>query len=80
MTALPPSPPHGRREHPPLPPAMGPGAAPPPPPVVITAAPPPPPHHLVDNPNWPANNEARTIFIIGLPEDVKKREIQNLLR
>ncbi|KAE8658891.1 hypothetical protein F3Y22_tig00116965pilonHSYRG00115 [Hibiscus syriacus] len=43
--------------------------APPPPP----SAPPPPPgpsHH----------DEVRTIFITGLPEDVKERELQNLLR
>lgn len=57
-----------------------PTAAPPPQPAVVAAAPPPPPHHLVDNPNRPANDEVRTIFITGLPEDVKEREIQNLLR
>nr|XP_011468643.1 PREDICTED: RNA-binding protein with multiple splicing 2-like [Fragaria vesca subsp. vesca] len=57
-----------------------PTAAPPPPPAVVVATPPPSPHHLVDNPNRPANDEVRTIFIVGLPEDVKEREVQNLLR
>ncbi|KAL6192664.1 hypothetical protein ACLB2K_033750 [Fragaria x ananassa] len=55
-------------------------AAPPPPPDVVAVAPPPPPHHLVDNPNRLANDKVCTIFITGLPEDVKEREIQNLLR
>nr|XP_015894111.1 U1 small nuclear ribonucleoprotein A [Ziziphus jujuba var. spinosa]XP_048319126.1 U1 small nuclear ribonucleoprotein A-like [Ziziphus jujuba var. spinosa] len=57
---------------------------PPPPPVAAGAAAAPPPHHpppiLVDNPNRPATDEVRTIFITGLPEDVKERELQNLLR
>ncbi|KAL6206113.1 hypothetical protein ACLB2K_023362 [Fragaria x ananassa] len=57
-----------------------PTAAPPPSPAIVAAAPPPLPHHLVDNPNWAANDEVHTIFITGLPEDVKEREIQNLLR
>ncbi|KAI5339659.1 hypothetical protein L3X38_018931 [Prunus dulcis] len=57
-----------------------PAAGPPPPPPVVTAVAPPPPHYLVDNPNRPATDEVRTIFITGLPEDVKEREIQNLLR
>ncbi|KAG2391517.1 uncharacterized protein HKW66_Vig0127220 [Vigna angularis] len=43
-------------------------AAPPPPPPAAAAA---PPH---------AGDEVRTIFITGLPEDVKERELQNLLR
>ncbi|KAL5973944.1 hypothetical protein ACLOJK_030603 [Asimina triloba] len=52
-----------------------PPAAPPPPP-------PPPPAIPVDNPNAgrPPTDEVRTIFISGLPEDVKERELQNLLR
>ncbi|XP_050136005.1 uncharacterized protein LOC126611672 [Malus sylvestris] len=50
----------------------------PPPPAVGSIA--PPPHHLVDNPNRAVTEEVRTIFITGLPEDVKEREIQNLLR
>ncbi|KAG6575404.1 RNA-binding protein with multiple splicing 2-like isoform X2 [Cucurbita pepo subsp. pepo] len=61
-------------------------AAPPlPPPQAATAAPPPiphphPPQILVDNPSRHASDEVRTIFITGLPEDVKERELQNLLR
>jgi len=43
-------------------------AAPPPPPPAAAAV---PPH---------AGDEVRTIFITGLPEDVKERELQNLLR
>ncbi|XP_042021550.1 RNA-binding protein, mRNA-processing factor 2a-like [Salvia splendens] len=55
------------------------------------AAPPPPPPHPHPHPHQPAlpmdnsasrpsNDEVRTIFISGLPEDVKERELQNLLR
>nr|GMD35413.1 RNA-binding protein with multiple splicing 2 [Ipomoea batatas] len=48
------------------------------------AAPPPPPPHVpqmpINDPNRPPNDEVRTIFISGLPEDVKERELQNLLR
>ncbi|KAL3528518.1 hypothetical protein ACH5RR_007840 [Cinchona calisaya] len=60
-----------------------PAAAPPPPPVA--APPPPPPHPLpapipMDNPNRFPVDELRTIFITGLPADVKERELQNLLR
>ncbi|KAJ4959373.1 hypothetical protein NE237_026484 [Protea cynaroides] len=45
------------------------------------AAPPPaPPHIPVENPNRAITDEVRTIFISGLPEDVKERELQNLLR
>ncbi|GMN48111.1 hypothetical protein TIFTF001_017275 [Ficus carica] len=55
-----------------------PPAAPPPPPQAAAAAPPPP--ILVDNANRPTTDEVRTIFITGLPEDVKERELQNLLR
>nr|XP_023885104.1 U1 small nuclear ribonucleoprotein A isoform X1 [Quercus suber] len=47
---------------------------PPPPPAVATAAPPP---HA---PPIAPSDEVRTIFITGLPEDVKERELQNLLR
>ncbi|XP_058728733.1 cell wall integrity protein scw1 [Vicia villosa] len=41
-----------------------------------SAAPPPPPTAVPS----PSTEEVRTIFITGLPEDVKEREIQNLLR
>ncbi|KAL8458825.1 hypothetical protein ACS0TY_035526 [Phlomoides rotata] len=57
-------------------------AAPPP----VSAAPPPTPHlHPppvpLDSPSSrPSSDELRTIFISGLPEDVKERELQNLLR
>ncbi|PON71031.1 Splicing factor-like protein [Trema orientale] len=54
-----------------------PAAPPPPPPAAVTA---PPPPILVENPNRSATDEVRTIFITGLPEDVKERELQNLLR
>lgn len=64
-----------------------PAAAPPPAPA---AAPPPPPAHPhshphpptmpMDNSNRLPSDEVRTIFISGLPEDVKERELQNLLR
>ncbi|KAJ7952026.1 putative RNA-binding protein with multiple splicing [Quillaja saponaria] len=53
--------------------------APPPPPsaaAAIPAAAPPVPHH----PPIPSSDEVRTIFITGLPEDVKERELLNLLR
>ncbi|CAL5361050.1 unnamed protein product [Camellia sinensis] len=62
--------------HPQWPPA----AVPPPPPAPAAA---PPPHHHsmpMENPNRLSNDEVRTIFISGLPEDVKERELQNLLR
>ncbi|GER28343.1 RNA-binding (RRM/RBD/RNP motifs) family protein [Striga asiatica] len=66
--------------HQPWPPA----AAPPP---VSAAAPPQPPPHAIPSPipmDSPAArahpDEVRTIFISGLPEDVKERELQNLLR
>lgn len=42
-------------------------APPPPPPAAPPVAPPP-------------SDEVRTIFIAGLPEDVKERELQNMLR
>ncbi|KAK3018310.1 hypothetical protein RJ639_002928, partial [Escallonia herrerae] len=63
-------------------PQWPPSAAPPAP----TAAPPPPPMHPhappmpIDNRNPLLGDELRTIFISGLPEDVKERELQNLLR
>ncbi|CAJ2656530.1 unnamed protein product [Trifolium pratense] len=41
------------------------------------AAPPPPPPAAIPS---PSSEEVRTIFITGLPEDVKERELQNLLR
>ncbi|PIN11781.1 RNA binding protein (contains RRM repeats) [Handroanthus impetiginosus] len=56
-------------------------------PPVSAAPPPPPPPHThpppipIDNPaGRPPSDEVRTIFISGLPEDVKERELQNLLR
>ncbi|KAJ9693477.1 hypothetical protein PVL29_012310 [Vitis rotundifolia] len=55
----------------PAPPPSAPGAPP---------APAHPPPILVENPNRPNSDEVRTIFISGLPEDVKERELQNLLR
>ncbi|KAK1269413.1 hypothetical protein QJS04_geneDACA013846 [Acorus gramineus] len=45
--------------------------------------PPPPPHpplSAVETPGRAVPDEVRTIFITGLPEDVKERELQNLLR
>ncbi|GAU16177.1 hypothetical protein TSUD_298070, partial [Trifolium subterraneum] len=41
------------------------------------AAPPPPPPAAIPS---PSSEEVRTIFITGLPEDVRERELQNLLR
>ncbi|GAB4850451.1 hypothetical protein Ancab_029755 [Ancistrocladus abbreviatus] len=52
----------------PAPPAAAPGAVP---------VPPPP---LAPLDNRPSPDEVRTIFISGLPADVKERELQNLLR
>ncbi|PKI40250.1 hypothetical protein CRG98_039368 [Punica granatum] len=65
--------------------APAPTAAPPPPaPQAPGVAPPPPPHpHPHPLPHAspvPSHDEVRTIFITGLPEDVKERELQNLLR
>ncbi|CAG7889644.1 unnamed protein product [Brassica rapa] len=63
-----------------------PTGAPPPPSAVSSAPPPHPPpvhhHHppppgLADRPPY---DELRTIFIAGLPDDVKERELLNLLR
>ncbi|KAH8501924.1 hypothetical protein H0E87_016624 [Populus deltoides] len=58
-----------------------------PPPPTAPGAPPPsihhaPPHVLFDNSNRgpPTHEEVRTIFITGFPDDVKERELQNLLR
>ncbi|KMZ72444.1 putative RNA-binding protein with multiple splicing [Zostera marina] len=45
-----------------------------------TPPPPPPPAIPVENPNRLNVDEVRTIFIAGLPDDVKERELQNLLR
>lgn len=53
-------------------------AAPPPAPLPAPAAAPPP--VLIENPYRPSTDEVRTIFISGLPDDVKERELQNLLR
>ncbi|KAL0857135.1 hypothetical protein Bca101_062289 [Brassica carinata] len=62
----------------------------PPPPAAASSAPPPHPppvhhhHHPpppgLDNHNRPPYDELRTIFIAGLPDDVKERELLNLLR
>ncbi|KAD2806290.1 hypothetical protein E3N88_39667 [Mikania micrantha] len=57
--------------HPQWPPAPAPSA-----PVVV----PPPPPHSHHSPMSLSGEEVRTIFISGLPEDVKERELQNLLR
>ncbi|XP_010550813.1 PREDICTED: cell wall integrity protein scw1-like [Tarenaya hassleriana] len=65
-----------------------PAAAPMPPPPASIAAPPPVHHHppppgLLDSHNCPpyeSYDELRTIFIAGLPDDVKERELLNLLR
>lgn len=62
--------------------------APAPPPASAATPPPPPPHPHphptpvpIDNPASRAlSDEVRTVFISGLPEDVKERELQNLLR
>ncbi|WCJ28510.1 RNA-binding (RRM/RBD/RNP motifs) family protein [Euphorbia peplus] len=56
-----------------------PAGAPPPPPAA--AAPPPPAVlHPPPPPSALTHDEVRTIFITGLPEDVKERELLNLLR
>ncbi|KAL8217337.1 hypothetical protein R6Q57_020710 [Mikania cordata] len=57
--------------HPQWPPAPAPSA-----PVVV----PPPPPHSHHSPMSLSGEEVRTIFISGLPENVKERELQNLLR
>ncbi|KAK7293966.1 hypothetical protein RJT34_16849 [Clitoria ternatea] len=44
------------------------------------AAAPPPPPAAAGTPPVHSGEEVRTIFITGLPEDVKERELQNLLR
>lgn len=62
--------PYHHHQWPPAPPPPGPTAAPP------AAAGGPPPHPPIPI----LNDEVRTIFISGLPEDVKERELQNLLR
>ncbi|KAK3427862.1 hypothetical protein EUGRSUZ_F04002 [Eucalyptus grandis] len=54
-------------------------AAPPPAPAPASAAAPPPPPHAHPSP-IASHDEVRTIFITGLPDDVKERELQNLLR
>ena len=41
---------------------------------------PPLPPVVAAVPTLPPSDEVRTIFISGLPEDVKERELQNLLR
>ncbi|KAE8676780.1 Detected protein of unknown function [Hibiscus syriacus] len=42
---------------------------------------PPPSAAALSPPSHPSNHdEVRTIFIMGLPEDVKERELQNLMR
>ncbi|XP_073049600.1 uncharacterized protein [Primulina eburnea] len=63
--------------HPQWPPAAA-------PPTATATAPSPHPHsHSISMDNPAArlsSDEVRTIFITGLPEDVKERELQNLLR
>ncbi|GMI93248.1 hypothetical protein like AT3G21215 [Hibiscus trionum] len=54
--------------------------APAPPPATATAAAAPPLPPPVHHPLPSTHEEVRTIFISGLPEDVKERELQNLLR
>ncbi|XP_041000172.1 cell wall integrity protein scw1 [Juglans microcarpa x Juglans regia] len=54
--------------------------APPAPPPSVAATVPLPPPIVIDNPARSASDEVRTIFITGLPEDVKERELLNLLR
>ena len=54
-------------------------AAPPPPGAAASAAVPPPPP-VPGAPGTAAADEVRTIFITGLPVDVKERELHNLLR
>ncbi|KAK6118720.1 hypothetical protein DH2020_047525 [Rehmannia glutinosa] len=68
---------HYHQQWPPVPAPPPASAAAPPPPL---PHPHPPPIHI-DNPaGRPSSDEVRTIFISGLPEDVKERELQNLLR
>uniref|UniRef100_A0A803N588 RRM domain-containing protein n=1 Tax=Chenopodium quinoa TaxID=63459 RepID=A0A803N588_CHEQI len=66
---------HHHQQWPPTPvPPLAPAAvAPPPPPNSVVSMPPP----SLDN---RLSDDVRTIFISGLPEDVKERELQNLLR
>ncbi|XP_068656586.1 RNA-binding protein L isoform X2 [Aristolochia californica] len=62
---------------PPPPPGVGPPPPPPPaayPPSYPSAYPPPPP------PLYSPQDEVRTLFVAGLPEDVKAREVYNLFR
>ncbi|KAI4330028.1 hypothetical protein MLD38_028342 [Melastoma candidum] len=59
----------------PPPPAMQPPGAPPAPPPAAAAVHPVPHHSPILAPE-----EVRTIFITGLPDDVKERELQNMLR
>lgn len=54
-------------------------AAPPPPGAAASVAVPPPPP-VPGAPGTVAAEEVRTIFITGLPADVKERELHNLLR
>ncbi|GAB2268679.1 hypothetical protein Dimus_003630 [Dionaea muscipula] len=65
------------QQWPPAPPPV-PAAVPPPPPAAVSVSVPPPPHPPLDS--LPSLDEVRTIFISGLPVDVKERELQNLLR
>ncbi|GMH16090.1 hypothetical protein Nepgr_017931 [Nepenthes gracilis] len=66
---------HHQQWPPALPPPVHAAAAVPQP---AASAPVPPPHPSIDN--RPSPDEVRTIFISGLPADVKERELQNLLR
>ncbi|KAF9678524.1 hypothetical protein SADUNF_Sadunf07G0043800 [Salix dunnii] len=66
-----------------------------PPPPTVAPIPPPPPHHLpyIPHPQPPApfvsygsvpayvpHDQVRTLFVAGLPDDVKPREMYNLFR
>ncbi|KAG9440404.1 hypothetical protein H6P81_020569 [Aristolochia fimbriata] len=79
----PPAPPHHEQSYsyyqapPPPPPGVGPPPLPPPvtyPPSYPTSYAPPPPSL------YPHQDEVRTLFVAGLPEDVKAREVYNLFR
>ncbi|GFY97278.1 RNA-binding (RRM/RBD/RNP motifs) family protein [Actinidia rufa] len=61
-------------------PQWPPTGAPPPPPAPAALPHPQPPSIPMENPNRLPIDEVRTIFISGLPEDVRERELQNLLR
>ncbi|KAH8503343.1 hypothetical protein H0E87_014569 [Populus deltoides] len=67
-----------------------------PPPPTVAPIPPPPPHHLpyiphpqpppapfvsyVSVPAYVPHDQVRTLFVAGLPDDIKPREMYNLFR